>query len=308
MNIAFIGLGIMGKPMAARLVSAGYEVCAVVRSDHAIKAAEAAGMTASTDLEGAVRTADVVVTMLPDTPDVMQVIPRAVAVAPAGALFIDMSTIDPGATRELHQLVVSAGCSMLDAPVSGGETGAIEGVLSVMVGGAADDFARARPVLETMGTTIVHVGPAGAGQVVKAANQMVVAGNIAILAEALVFLDAHDVALDVALDVLSGGLAGSTVLSRKRAAFLEYDFRPGFRLQLHAKDLGIVEAAARGAGIALPTTALVAQLVRALVARGDGALDHSALYKLAAELNADASGALAGLASGRTCADNNSRS
>jgi 2-hydroxy-3-oxopropionate reductase len=174
---------------------------------------------------------------------------------------------------------------MLDAPVSGGEAGAVDGVLSIMAGGPAEEFAAALPLFQAMGRTIVHVGPIGAGQVVKAANQLIVAGNIQMVAEAVVFLEAQGADLPAALEVIGGGLAGSTVLERKRAAFLERAFDPGFRLTLHVKDMGIVQNTAAASGLSLPLTAAVTQLLRALVARGDGHLDHSALLKLAEELN-----------------------
>jgi 2-hydroxy-3-oxopropionate reductase len=171
------------------------------------------------------------------------------------------------------------------APVSGGEAGAVEGSLSIMVGGEPDDFAAAKPVFEAVGRTIVHVGPAGSGQTVKAANQLIVAGNIELLAEAIVFLEAYGVDTRAALEVLGGGLAGSTVLDRKGAGMLAREFTPGFRLALHHKDLGIVTSAAREAGVVIPLGAVVSQLVAALVARGDGGLDHSGLLKLVSELS-----------------------
>ena len=174
---------------------------------------------------------------------------------------------------------------MLDAPVSGGEVGAVEASLSIMVGGEAADFEAAKPVLEAVGKTIVHVGPAGAGQTVKAANQLIVAGNIELVAEAIVFLEAYGVDMEAALEVLGGGLAGSTVLARKGASMLAGEFNPGFRLQLHHKDLGIVQSAAREAGVVIPLGAVVSELVAAMVARGDGGLDHSGLLKLVRELS-----------------------
>jgi 2-hydroxy-3-oxopropionate reductase len=174
---------------------------------------------------------------------------------------------------------------MVDAPVSGGEAGAVEGSLSIMVGGDADDVAAARPVLEAVGTTIVHVGPAGSGQTVKAANQLIVAGTIELVAEALVFLEAHGVDTQAAVQVLAGGLAGNRILDRKAAGMIAREFRPGFRVDLHHKDLGIVTAAAREAGVAIPVGALVAQLMGALRAEGHGSLDHSALLLLVEQLS-----------------------
>jgi 2-hydroxy-3-oxopropionate reductase len=271
--------------MAANLQRAGHDVVGVVRSGRSQQRAIEAGLSVTDDLAEAVGGAEFVITMLPDTPDVRSSVAAAASHLVDGALVIDMSTIDPAATRAIKDNTLPAGVGMLDAPVSGGETGAIEGTLSIMVGGSAPDFDQAFPIFKSMGTTIVHVGPLGSGQVVKAANQLIVAGNIQMVAEAVVFLRAQGADLPSALEVIAGGLAGSTVLNRKRNAFLDGTFQPGFRLELHAKDLGIVQNSATNAGLSLPLTASVTQLVRALVARGDGQLDHSALLKLAMELN-----------------------
>ena len=205
--------------------------------------------------------------------------------AKSGALYIDMSAIRPDVAVRLADAGKDRGLRVLDAPVSGGEAGAVEGSLSIMVGGEAADFEAAKPVLEAVGKTIVHVGPAGSGQTVKAANQLIVAGNIQLLAEAVVFLEAYGVDTEAALEVLGGGLAGSTVLNRKGANMLSREFAPGFRLALHHKDMGIVTSAAREAGVVIPLGSAVAQLIGALVARGDGGLDHSGLLKLALELS-----------------------
>ncbi|MFI5086324.1 MAG: NAD-binding protein, partial [Actinomycetales bacterium] len=177
------------------------------------------------------------------------------------------------------------GIKPLDAPVSGGEQGAIDGVLSIMVGGGKADFDAAADVLNAVGRTIVHVGPSGSGQTVKAANQLIVAGNIALLAEAIVFLEAYGVDTTAALKVLGGGLAGSKVLEAKGQKMIDRSFDPGFRLSLHNKDLGIVTSAAREAGVAIPVGALVAQLVGSMVSQGDGGLDHSGLFKLVEQLS-----------------------
>jgi 2-hydroxy-3-oxopropionate reductase len=287
-TVGFVGLGIMGLPMAANLVQAGFDVAGYNRSKgKADQLAERGGRAAGSVAE-AVRDADVVVTMLPDSPDVRDVLlgeGGVFAHARPGTLVIDASTIRPDVSRELAAAGAERGFRVLDAPVSGGEQGAVEGTLSIMVGGAADDVAAARPVLEAVGRTIVHVGPAGAGQTVKAANQLIVAGNIQLVAEALVFLEAHGVDTRAATRVLAGGLAGSTVLDRKAAGMLARDFTPGFRLELHHKDLGIVTSAAREAGVVIPLGAAVAQLVAAMVARGDGGLDHSGLLRLVEELS-----------------------
>lgn len=287
-SVAFIGLGIMGGPMAANLVRAGFDVTGHNRSPEKVEALVEAGGRGADGVAAAVRGADVVITMVPDSPDVEDVTGGdggIFANAEPGALYLDMSTIRPDVAVRVAQAGRAAGLRVLDAPVSGGQAGAVEGSLSIMVGGEPDDFAAARPVLDALGRTIVHVGPAGAGQTVKAANQLVVAGNIALLAEAIVFLEAHGVDAGAALEVLGGGLAGSTVLARKGASMLAREFAPGFRLALHHKDLGIVQSAARDAGVVIPLGAVVSQLVAALVARGDGGLDHSGLLRLVEQLS-----------------------
>jgi 2-hydroxy-3-oxopropionate reductase len=287
-RIGFIGLGIMGAPMAANLVKAGYPVTAYNRSPAAAGRLADLGGRAATSLGEAVREADVVITMLPDTPDVEAVVLGAdgvLANAPDGLLHIDMSTISPAASRALAERAAAAGVRSLDAPVSGGEQGAVEGSLSIMVGGEPADVDAARPVLGALGATVVHVGPAGAGQTVKAANQLLVAGIIELVAEALVLIEAAGVDPGPATRVLAGGLAGNRILDRKAAGMLARDFTPGFRVDLHHKDLGIVLAAAREAGVAIPLGAVVAQLMGALRAQGDGGDDHTALLKLVERLS-----------------------
>src|SRR5882757_893372 len=278
----------MGLPMAVNLSTAGFDVVGYNRGKgKADQLAERGGRAAGSVAE-AVREADVVVTMLPDSPDVQAVLlgdDGVFAHGRNGTLVIDASTIRPDVSAALASAGAERGYRVLDAPVSGGEQGAVDGALSIMVGGAAEDFEAARPVLDAVGKTIVHVGPAGSGQTVKAANQLIVAGTIELVAEAIVFLEAHGVDTDAAVRVLAGGLAGSTILDRKAAAMLARNFAPGFRLELHHKYLGIVQAAAREAGVVIPLGAVVSQLVAALVARGDGGLDHSGLLKLVEELS-----------------------
>jgi 2-hydroxy-3-oxopropionate reductase len=287
-TVGFIGLGIMGLPMAVNLSKAGFDVVGYNRSKgRADQLAERGGRAAGTVAE-AVHDADVVVTMLPDSPDVQAVLlggDGVFAHGRRGALVIDASTIRPDVSAALAREGAEHGFRVLDAPVSGGEQGAVDGTLSIMVGGAAEDFEAARPVVDAVGKTIVHVGPAGSGQTVKAANQLIVAGTIELVAEAIVFLEAHGVDTDAAVRVLAGGLAGNAILDRKAAGMLARNFAPGFRLELHHKDLGIVQAAARQAGVVIPLGAVVSQLVAALVARGDGGLDHSGLLKLVEELS-----------------------
>ncbi|PZG22009.1 2-hydroxy-3-oxopropionate reductase [Nonomuraea aridisoli] len=281
-TIAFIGLGIMGSPMSVNLVRAGHTVTGYNRTPDKTAALVEAGGRAASSIAEAVVDAEVVAVMVPDSPDVREVLTGldgVLAHAKPGALIIDFSTIRPDVAAELAGAARARGLRPLDAPVSGGEAGARNATLSIMVGGEEDDFQAARPVFDAVGKTVVHVGPSGSGQTVKAANQLIVAANLQALAEAVVFLEAHGVDLDAALDVLAGGLAGSAVLTQKRANMVTRTFEPGFRLALHHKDMGIVTSAAREAGVALPSAALVAQLVAAANAAGDGALDHSALLR-----------------------------
>ncbi|WP_334173036.1 2-hydroxy-3-oxopropionate reductase [Sinomonas sp.] len=287
-SIAVVGLGIMGLPMAVNLVKAGYQVTGYNRSEEKTQKLVTEGGKAAASVAQAVKDADVIITMVPDSPDVEAVTTGEDGVfanAKKGALWIDASSIRPDVAVRLAQAAHDAGLRPLDAPVSGGEQGAIDAVLSIMVGGAPEDFEEARPVLGAVGKTIVHVGPSGSGQTVKAANQLIVAVNIQALSEAIVFLEAYGVDTDAALKVLGGGLAGSKVLDQKGQKMLSRNFDPGFRLALHNKDLGIVTSAAREAGVVVPLGSAVAQLVSALVARGDGGLDHSGLFKLTAELS-----------------------
>jgi 2-hydroxy-3-oxopropionate reductase len=291
--IGFIGLGIMGSPMAANLVKAGFDVAGYTRGPAGLDRLAAAGGRPVAGIAEAVAGADVVITMLPDSPDVEQVVlgPGGVlAHARAGTVLIDMSTIRPQTARTVAAAAADRGVRPLDAPVSGGEQGAVEGTLSIMVGGAAADVAAARPVLAALGSTIVHVGPAGAGQTVKAANQLVVAGTIQLVAEAIVLLEATGVDAGAGLRVLAGGLAGSAVLDRRAASMLARRFTPGFRVDLHHKDLGIVLDTAREAGAVIPVGALLAQLMAALRAQGDGGLDHTALLRLAERMAGRADG------------------
>lgn len=281
-TIGFIGLGVMGAPMAANLVKAGFDVVGHTRRAAGTDRLVAAGGRRAGSVAAATEGADVVITMLPDSPDVESVILGAdgvLAQATPGTLVIDMSTVRPQTAQEIFAAATAKGADALDAPVSGGEQGAIDGVLSIMAGGTEAAFDRARPVFDALGTTIVHVGPAGAGQLVKAANQLVVAGTIELVAEAIVLLEASGVEPSAGLEVFAGGLAGSTVLNRKGAAMLARSFEPGFRVDLHHKDLGIMLDAARSAGAVVPLGAVVAQLMAALRAQGDGSLDHGALLR-----------------------------
>ncbi len=287
-QIAFIGLGIMGAPMAANLVRAGHTVRGYNRSRAPRDQLAAAGGVAAGSVAEAVEGAEIVITMLPDGPDVAAVClgdNGVYATAAPGTLHVDMSTIAPGVATELAAAAAARGLRALDAPVSGGQAGAVEAQLSIMVGGDAEAYARALPVLRAMGTTVVHVGPSGSGQTVKAANQLIVAGTIELVAEAIVFLEAYGVDTARAMEVLAGGLAGNRIIDRKSAAMIARNFAPGFRIDLHHKDMGIVTSAARERGVVIPLGALTAQLIASLRAQGHGDLDHSALLKLVAQLS-----------------------
>ncbi len=291
-SVGFIGLGIMGAPMAENLVKAGFDVVGYNRSPEPIERLVAAGGRGAASVAEAVDGADIFVTMVPDSADVENVVlgaDGAYAHANADALHIDMSTIRPDVATRLADAGGEHDIRVLDAPVSGGEQGAIDATLSIMVGGDAGDFEDAKPVLDAVGKTVVHVGPAGSGQTVKAANQLIVAGTIELVAEAIVFLEAHGVDTEAAVEVLAGGLAGNAVLERKAPAMLRRDFSPGFRVDLHHKDMGIVTAAAREKGVVIPLGALVAELIASLRAQGDGGLDHSALLKLVDQLSGTSS-------------------
>jgi 2-hydroxy-3-oxopropionate reductase len=281
-TIAWIGLGIMGSPMSENLIRAGYDVTGYTLEPEKLDRLAAAGGTAAGSVAEAVKDADVIITMVPASPQVEAVAygdDGILANARRGALLIDTSSITPRTSIELARAAADRGIRVLDAPVSGGDAGAVEAVLSIMVGGGRDDFEEARPILEALGTTVVLCGPHGAGQTVKAANQLIVAVNIQACAEAVVFLEKSGVDLAAALEVLGGGLAGSTVLARKKDNFLHREFAPGFRIDLHHKDMGIVTDAARTVGAALPVGSVVAGLVASLRAQGDGGLDHSALLR-----------------------------
>lgn len=281
-TIGFIGLGIMGKPMSVNLQNAGFDVHGYDTVPDATDPLVAAGGVKATSVAEAVKDADVVAVMVPDSPHVKAVLngPDGVfANARPGTLVIDFSSIRPDASADLAKQAKAAGFRILDAPVSGGEPGAVNASLSIMVGGEAVDFEAAKPVFDAVGKTIVLVGPHGAGQTVKAANQLIVAVNIEALAEAIVFLEAYGVDTAAAIRVLGGGLAGSTVLDQKAQKMLDHSFEPGFRIDLHHKDMGIVTAAAREAGVVLPLGAMVAQLMAAARANRDGGLDHSALFR-----------------------------
>ncbi|GAB3291990.1 2-hydroxy-3-oxopropionate reductase [Parasphingorhabdus pacifica] len=281
-SIAFIGLGVMGSPMAVHLAKAGHDVTGYNRTPGKDGPLLDAGGTSADSISSAVHGADIVCVMVPDSPDVRDVLAGPDGVfenSKPNTLIIDFSSIRPDVTVELAGQAAEKGFRLLDAPVSGGEAGAINAALSIMVGGDTLDFEAASEVFDHVGKTVVHVGPSASGQTVKAANQLIVASNIQALSEAMVFLEAYGVSTRAALDVLGGGLAGSKVLEQKRENMLSRSFEPGFRIELHHKDMGIVSAAAREAGVVVPVGSLVAQLMASANAVGDGGLDHSALLR-----------------------------
>jgi 2-hydroxy-3-oxopropionate reductase len=288
-KVGFIGLGIMGGPMAKNLMEASKELVLYNRTrEKADELAKDGNADVAKSPREVAEGSDIIFTMLPDSPQVREVLTGGDGVLEGlkeGALVVDMSTISPVVTEELAEKVKEKGASMLDAPVSGGDVGAIEGTLSIMVGGSEDDFERARPLFEVMGKTVTHVGPVGAGQVVKAANQIVVALTIEAVSEALVLGSRGGVAPEKILDVLGGGLAGNKVMEVKREKFLSHQFDPGFRSELHHKDLGIALAAGREYGVALPVTAIVDQMLLSMRQKGWGGEDHSALLRIIEDLS-----------------------
>jgi 2-hydroxy-3-oxopropionate reductase len=280
-RIGFIGLGIMGKPMASNLLAAGFDVTVHSRSAGPVDELVAAGATRAEGSAAVAAASDVTITMLPDTADVEQVLTGPGGVIEGtrgGSLVIDMSSIDPEPTRAMAAAFAARDVAMLDAPVSGGEKGAIDAALSIMVGGDVAAFDRARPVFEALGKSIVHVGPSGAGQVCKACNQLVVAATIEAVAEALLLAERSGVDAAKVREALLGGFAGSKILEVHGQRMLDRTFDPGFRIRLHRKDARIVEEAAAATSTPIPSFAAVIEQLQQAVDAGDGDRDHSALY------------------------------
>jgi 2-hydroxy-3-oxopropionate reductase len=287
-RVGFVGLGIMGRPMARRLLEAEYPLTVHSRSPGPVDELVEAGATRAGSGAEVAAASDVVITMLPDTPDVEAVLfgeEGVTAGSRNGSLVIDMSTISPVATRRFAERLGRRDVRFLDAPVSGGEAGAVEGTLSIMVGGREDDFARARPLFEVLGRSVVLVGGAGAGQVTKACNQLVVAATIEAVAEALVLAATSGVNPAKVREALLGGFAGSKILEVHGKRMLEGAFDPGFRLRLHRKDAGIILETAHELGSPLPGFEAVAHALERAVKEGGAELDHSALVRT---LEADA--------------------
>lgn len=290
-RIGFIGLGIMGKPMARNLLKAGHPLVVHNRSRPAVDELSAEGAVPAASPREAAEQSDVVITMLPDSPDVEQVVfgtEGVMAGVRSGMLFIDMSTIAPATARNLYESLKPGGVSCLDAPVSGGEVGAIEGTLSIMVGGEEAHFNRALPIFEVLARNIVHMGEPGAGQVTKACNQVVVGVTILAVSEALVLAKRSRVDPDKVREALLGGFARSRILDLHGRRILEGNFEPGFKLKLHRKDLRIALQTAGEVSLPLKATELVGDIMDTLLAHGKGELDHSAIALLVEELGGGA--------------------
>ena len=282
-HIGFIGLGIMGKPMARNLLKEGHVLTIHNRSRAAVDELSREGAQPMTNAKEVAERSDILITMLPDSPDVELVYGGEQGIftgAKAGSLLIDMSTISPLVARKLAAEAEKRGCDMLDAPVSGGEAGAIGATLSIMIGGKASAVARAMPLFQTLGKNIVHVGDSGAGQVTKAANQMVVGTTIAIVGEALVLAKKTGVDPAKVRQALLGGFAQSKILEAHGQKMLERNFKPGFRIRLHEKDMKIALATGSEYGVPLMVSGVVAQMMTAIKGMEWADLDHAALVKL----------------------------
>ena len=279
MKIGFIGLGVMGKPMAKNLVRAGYDVWVTNRSQGAVQELAAFGARASTRQEIG-ENCEAVFTSLPDIPQVRSVMLGEDGTArymKPGSVLIDLSSVNPVASQKLAEDLAAMGIEMLDAPVSGGEPKAIDGTLSFMVGGKRELFDRYRPVLESMGSSVVHCGDVGAGNVTKLANQIIVACNIQAVAEAFTLAQKAGVDPDLVFQAIRGGLAGSTVMDAKGPMMISGEDTPGFRVDLHSKDLNNALSCAHSVGAPVPMTAAVQEILQWLHSRGDGRKDHSTI-------------------------------
>lgn len=281
MNIGFIGLGIMGRPMAKNLLKAGYSL--VIYDKHArLDDLVALGAKAAASCKDVASQSEVIVTMLPNSPNVKEAVlgkDGVVDGAKPGTILVDMSSIAPGAAQEICASVKEKGLIMLDAPVSGGEPKAIEGTLAIMVGGEANAFETVKPILEKMGSSVVLVGDIGAGNVTKLANQIIVALNIAAVSEAFVLASKAGVNPEAVFNAIKGGLAGSTVMNAKVPMILDGNFKPGFRIELHIKDLQNALDTAHALNVPVPLTANIMETLQALKNDDHGASDHSAIVR-----------------------------
>ena len=286
-TIGFIGLGIMGKPMARNLLKAGYPLVVHSRSRGPVDEIVKAGAKAATSPRDVAAQCEVLITMLPSSPDVEQVAlgkDGIVEGARRGLVFVDMSTISPIVSRKVGEALAPKGVTTLDAPVSGGEKGAIDAALSIMVGGDKATFDSVLPIFQAMGKTITLLGPLGMGGFTKLANQIIVAVNLTALAEALTLGKKAGLDRELLLTALGGGLAGSKCLDQKKANYIAGTYNPGFKVDLHFKDLGLIMESARALGVPLPATAVVQELFSAMRVKGRGGLDHSGIITLLEDL------------------------
>jgi len=286
-TLGFVGLGVMGRPMAKHLLKAGYPLVVHNRSKGPVDELASAGGRPAGSPKAVAEQVDILITMLPNSPDV-----ELVALGPKGIIegarssliYVDMSTISPLVSQKVGKALEAKGVRMLDAPVSGGEKGAIDAALSIMVGGERSTFDTVLPIFQVMGKTITHLGPLGCGGFTKLANQIIVALNLAALGEALTLAKKAGLNRELTLKALGGGLAGSRCLEQKTPNYLSNSYNPGFKIDLHYKDLGLIMESARALGVPLPTTAIVQELFGALRARGRGGLDHSGVITLLEDL------------------------
>ncbi|MCL2346072.1 MAG: NAD(P)-dependent oxidoreductase [Desulfobulbus sp.] len=280
MKIGFIGLGIMGRPMAQNLLRGGHQVTVWARRAESMQPLLAAGAVGAASAAEAARGAELVISMVADAPDVAEVMRAVASAASPGLVAVDMSTIAPAAARRIGEELAAAGVDFLDAPVSGGEVGAIAGSLSIMAGGSAAAFARALPALQCLGRNIIHVGGSGAGQVTKAANQIVTGMGVLAVAEAMAFASKNGVDRARVREALLGGFASSKILENHGQRMIERNFKPGFKSWMHEKDLDIVMQTAHELGLCLPGAAATAQMFNAMVGSGLGEEDSIAVLKL----------------------------
>jgi len=285
MKIGFIGLGIMGRAMALNLIKGGHTVSVWARRAESMQPLLDAGAKAASSASDAAQGNELVISMVADAPDVAEVMRAVAAAAEPGLIAIDMSTIAPAAARQVGEALAAVGVDFLDAPVSGGEVGAIAGTLSIMVGGTEAAFAKVRPAFECMGTNIVHVGASGAGQVTKAANQIVTGMGVLAVAEAFAFAAKNGVDRSKVREALLGGFAYSKILENHGQRMLDRNFKPGFKSWMHEKDLNIVMQTAHELGLCLPGSAATAQMFNAMVGSGMGEEDSIAVLKLLERLS-----------------------
>jgi 2-hydroxy-3-oxopropionate reductase len=286
-TIGFIGLGIMGRPMARNLLKAGYPLVVHSRSRGPVDEIVNAGAKAASSPKEVAAQCDVLITMLPNSPDVELVAlgkDGIIEGARSGLLFVDMSTISPIVSKKVGEALAAKGVKMLDAPVSGGEKGAIDAALSIMVGGDKATFDGVLPIFQAMGKTITLLGPLGMGGFTKLANQIIVAVNLTALAEALTLGKKAGLDRELLLTALGGGLAGSKCLEQKKPNYIAGTYNPGFKIDLHFKDLGLIMESARALGVPLPATAVVQELFSAMRVKGRGGLDHSGIITLLEDL------------------------